>query len=288
MFELWAPEHSVLREKVIEHIFLAELSRTLLLDLKLPFEVLRAEFDANGYDVAIEAGGLLRHVQLKATTALGRRANVDVQLSLANKPGGCIIWIYVDPETLQLGPFLWFGGEAGRPLPPLGDREVKHSRGNATGAKGVRPGLRRLPKGAFTRFETLKELAKTMFPAPSHQQVLERHLSQRLGENVTEAAHGMTWESSAPVAYMIAGYELAKEAGIEYPMAFMEQMRRDAERTGQWKGSLLELWLALYLEHRRDRHQSQGAIGSSMEIESMPMLEELCEAVALAIRDWRS
>jgi len=46
MFDLWAPEHSVLREKVIEHTFLAELSRSLLLDMKMPFEVLRSEFDA--------------------------------------------------------------------------------------------------------------------------------------------------------------------------------------------------------------------------------------------------
>lgn len=37
MFDLWHAEHSVLREKVIEHIFLAELSRSLLLDLAMPF-----------------------------------------------------------------------------------------------------------------------------------------------------------------------------------------------------------------------------------------------------------
>ncbi len=42
MFDLWAPEHSVLREKVVEHIFLAELARSLLLDLAMPFEVLRS------------------------------------------------------------------------------------------------------------------------------------------------------------------------------------------------------------------------------------------------------
>lgn len=52
MFDLWNPEHSVLREKVIEHIFLSELSRSLLLDMAMPFEVLRSEFDAFGYDVS--------------------------------------------------------------------------------------------------------------------------------------------------------------------------------------------------------------------------------------------
>lgn len=58
MFDLWGPEHSVLREKVLEHIFLSELSKAFLLDLSVPFEVLRSEFDANGYDIVVEARGI--------------------------------------------------------------------------------------------------------------------------------------------------------------------------------------------------------------------------------------
>lgn len=137
MFDLWAPEHSVLREKVIERAFLAELSRSLLLDLAMPFEVLRSEFDAFGYDVVIEANRVLRHIQLKATVASGSRAHVDVQLALADKPGGCVVWVFVDRETLRLGPFLWYGGEPGQPLPLLGDRAVRHmpvSSGPAVGS----------------------------------------------------------------------------------------------------------------------------------------------------------
>ncbi len=163
MFDLWAPEHSVLREKVIERAFLAELSRSLLFELAMPFEVLRSEFDAFGYDVVIEANRVLRYVQLKATAASGRRAHVDVQTALAGKSGGCVVWVFVDPQTLQLGPFLWFGAEPGQPLPPLGDRVVRHTRGNSVGAKGVRAGLRRLPKGLFTRFDAIGDLAKAMF-----------------------------------------------------------------------------------------------------------------------------
>ena len=163
MFDLWSPEHSVLREKVVEHIFLAELSRSLLLDLKQPFEVLRSEFDAFGYDVVIEVGGILRHFQLKATVSTGRRANVDIQVALGDKPGGCVVWIFVDKDTLELGPFLWFGAGPGRALPDLGEREVRHSRGDAAGTKKVRTGLRRLPKGAFTRFDAIRDLAAAMF-----------------------------------------------------------------------------------------------------------------------------
>jgi hypothetical protein len=88
-----------------------------MLDLGMPFEVLRSEFDAFGYDLAIEANGVLRHIQLKATVASGARVNVDVQLALAEKPGACVVWIFVDPKTFRLGPFLWFGGTPGRSLP---------------------------------------------------------------------------------------------------------------------------------------------------------------------------
>lgn len=284
MFDLWSPEHSVLREKVVEHIFLAELSRSLLLDLGVPFEVLRAEFDANGYDVAIEAAGLLRHVQLKATKTAGARAHVDVQVALAGKPGGCVVWIFVDPKTLELGPFFWFGNEDGRSLPPLGDRKVRHSKGDATGAKGIREGLRRLPKGVFTRFDTMHDLAMAMFPPLDHRLVLDRHLA-RHGEisRIAQMARGLRWEGSAPLAYMIDGYKLATEIGIDDAFAFADRMRAEAERTGRWSGTPLELWLALFMEHRRDRWQSQGAIGLPLPLEPLPLLDELCEALAKAL-----
>jgi hypothetical protein len=69
----------------------------------MPFEVLRSEFDAFGYDVVIEANRVLRHVQLKSTVTTGRRAHVDVQLALANKPGGCVVWVFVDRADARKG-----------------------------------------------------------------------------------------------------------------------------------------------------------------------------------------
>ena len=169
MFNPWSPEHSVLREKVVEHLFVAELSRTLLLDLKMPFEVLRSEFDAFGYDLVIEANGVLRHIQLKTLKATGATAHVDIQLALGDKPGGCVVWMLVDSDTLAPGPFLWLGGQPSCALPPLGDREVRHSRADATGVKKVRPGLRRVLKGAFTRVGTIRELAISSSMTPRRQ-----------------------------------------------------------------------------------------------------------------------
>ena len=285
MFDLWAPEHSVLREKVIEHTFLAELSRTLLLDLATPFEVLRSEFDAFGYDLIIEANRVLRHVQLKATTSAGARANVDVQVALANKPGGCVVWIFVDPATLKLGPFLWFGGEPGDPLPDLGDRSVRHTRGDATGEKKVRSGLRRLPKGMFIRFDSIEQLALAMFGAANseHERLLRDHLARCDHFDLTQLVPpDLTWDSSVHIAHLIDGYDLAEQADLGDPVAFLAQTRTLAERNGAWSGTALELWVALFLEHRRDHFQ--GPIGINVENIQPPMLNELCQALAAKVR----
>lgn len=162
MFDPWGPENSVLREKVVEHLFLAELSRELLLYIRTPFEVLRSEFDANGYDVVVEARGVLRHIQLKAARAGGKRATANINVALADKPSGCVIWIIVD-EAMNLGPFLWLGGAPGQRLAPLGDRIGRHSKGNAVGFKAERQAIRIVPKGRFRRVETIRGLAIELF-----------------------------------------------------------------------------------------------------------------------------
>jgi hypothetical protein len=163
MFNPWAPSSTILREKVVEHLFLADLSRYLMLERRTPFEALRAEFDAFGYDVVVEAAGVMRHIQLKAGRSDGKRTEVEINTALANKPSGCVIWIMIDPKTFALGPFYWFGGEPGQPLPCLGDRVARHSKGDATGVKKLRPAMRLLRKTGCRRVETFAELGEVMF-----------------------------------------------------------------------------------------------------------------------------
>ena len=98
-------------------------------------EVLRTEVDAFGYDLVIETGGVLRHIQLKASHRAAKTAKVGIGLSLAAKPSGCVVWMLYDSGSLELGPFRWFGGRPGEKLPPLGDKVVKHTKGNAKGEK---------------------------------------------------------------------------------------------------------------------------------------------------------
>jgi len=272
MFDPWAPENSVLREKVIEHVFLAELSRALLLNTRIPFEVLRSEFDANGYDLVVEAVGVLRHIQLKAGRLGGKRAKVDINTALSGKPGGCVVWMMVDETTLKLGPFYWLGGAPGEPLPSLGDKVGRHTKGDSAGVKAFRPGMRVVPKGRFTRLEAIEQVAEKLFGPPLTDELerLRRHLADRGAEPLPigpehdwlPAVRGgqfsaiptdLDWEGSAHFAHLIDGFVLAAEIGVAEPYAFADGALADAQATGHWRGSAPRLWLALFMEHRRWR-----------------------------------
>lgn len=57
--------------------------------------------------------------QLKSSHTGSSTADVKVDLHLAKKPSGCVIWVWFDPRTLRVGPFLWFGSKPGLHLPNL-------------------------------------------------------------------------------------------------------------------------------------------------------------------------
>jgi hypothetical protein len=56
--------HSVLRERIVEHVFVGDVLRTLWRRGVTDVEILRPEFDAHGYDVVMSCGTVVRHVQL--------------------------------------------------------------------------------------------------------------------------------------------------------------------------------------------------------------------------------
>jgi len=108
--------HSSLREKILEHLFIGEVLNVLWKKNIYDIEVLKADVDSDGYDVDISCQRTIRHIQLKASYKGSSTSNQKVQLSLCSKPSGCVIWIQFDPNSLDLGPFYWFGGGPG--LPP--------------------------------------------------------------------------------------------------------------------------------------------------------------------------
>lgn len=154
---------SSLREKIIEHVFMADLLRALWRTGKLDIEVLRPEVDRGGYDIVLHCNGVIRHVQLKSSYREAATSRIDASLKLADKPSGCIIWIMFDQMTLEIGLFLWFGGAPGEKVPAYGDKIAQHSRPRADGKKADRPGLRVIKKSSFAKIETMPELISVLF-----------------------------------------------------------------------------------------------------------------------------
>ncbi len=64
---------------------------------------------------------------------------------------------------MDLGPFLWFGGKPGEPLPPLGDRVGRHTKSDSTGLKAERPNIRLVGKGQFLALSTMDDVVKALF-----------------------------------------------------------------------------------------------------------------------------
>ena len=154
-------EQSSYREILVEHLFVGELLRTLW---PHRVEVMKPQVDDGGYDLVMEAGGVIRHVQLKSSTRRAKTARQNVHQDLREKPSGCVIWIQFDEDEFELGPFLWFGNSPDQPLPDLtGFRVAKHTKGDSTGVKKERPAIRVIPKGKFREVNTIVEVAEDLF-----------------------------------------------------------------------------------------------------------------------------
>lgn len=161
-------EHSSFREKLVEHLFVGELLKLSWRCGSCDVEVASPEVDNAGYDLIAEANGIVRHIQLKASFVGSRTSSQKIHVRLAAKPSGCVVWIYFDGETLEPGPFLFFGDEPGRPLPALTDARIaRHTKGNKSGHKAERPNIRVINKGQFKRFDTMEDVYSALFGAAS-------------------------------------------------------------------------------------------------------------------------
>jgi hypothetical protein len=156
--------HSSYREMLLEHLFVGEVLKHLWKNGIYHAELLKPQVDDSGYDIVITCNSITRYIQLKGAHEKARRANVNVQLALAEKPNGCVIWMFFNPETLKLGPFLWFGNPPGEPLPDIrGFRTAKHTKADATGKKAERPGLRLIQKGKFEELTSIAQVVERLF-----------------------------------------------------------------------------------------------------------------------------
>jgi hypothetical protein len=155
---------------LIEHLFIGELLKLSWTTGTCSLEIAKPEVDYQGYDLVAEENGIIRHIQLKTSYLGARAASQKIHVSLASKPSGCAAWIYFDEGTLELGPFLFFGGAAGEPLPDLSDlRVARHTKGNAQGVKAERPRIRVVNKGQFTQYNSIEALYEVLFGRAIHE-----------------------------------------------------------------------------------------------------------------------
>ncbi len=266
----WASGASVEREKLFERQLIGEIVRRMLLRGRR-CEVLRAEFDASGHDVLLESDGVSRHVQLKAMRGDGRRMDVNIHTALAAKPSGCVLWMLVDPASLTTSGFLWFGGRPGEPLPPLGDRVVKHTKANADGLKTERPGLREVRRSRFEKLQDIDQLIERLFGTAVERDVLrlKRHLRQR----PLTPADGPAWmahlqagrfeafperlddDGQIALAHLVDGYALMGLSGPTEASAVVAPVLATLDRGEVVLPS--NLWAAMFLEHRRLRFEGR-------------------------------
>ena len=152
--------HSSYREKLIEHLFVGELLKLSWLHHSCALEVARPEVDNSGYDLIAEVKGIVRHIQLKTSIIGGKTASQKVHTRLAEKPNGCVVWIYFKEDTLHLGPFFYFGVDA---TSLSKAKKAKHTKGNKDGFKAERPNLRVVPKRRFTEFKSIEDIYAKLF-----------------------------------------------------------------------------------------------------------------------------
>ena len=152
------------REMLLEHLLAGEVMQHLWVAGVGSMEILKPQVDDSGYDLVLETGGIVRHVQLKSSFRGSKVRDLNVSLALASKPSGCVVLVRFDPKTLALGPFGYFGGAPGQRLPDLaGYKMARHTKGDATGLKKFRPNLKCVPISRFEMVNTVKELTTKLF-----------------------------------------------------------------------------------------------------------------------------
>jgi len=257
--------HSSMRENYLMHLLLAQLG--LELDARgVEYDELRSAVDREGFDVLIGAGGIARHIQVKAKVLGGARSEVTINTRLAAKPSGCVVWLSFDPVTRDFSEIRWFGGKPGAPLPDTGTIVARHTRANSQGVKAERPEHRVLKARHFERLSNIAHLVDRLFgrlPTAPLAFLRSRLLAGGSGPAwLGDVAAGdfdtipadVSWEDGgAELAALIDGYRLLELTSDERPDVFLEQQRGAWSGTGRWTGNAVTLWTTAFLELRAER-----------------------------------
>lgn len=158
--------NSVAFELMLENLFLSELLQEMWFARGQVVDVLHSPVDAYGYDLVLQCGGVTRHVQLKAKRLTGKTANYKLSTLLYNQPAACVVvleWDLSPGATRVMLTYRWFGGGPHEPIPNLGEKVAKHTKGNSQGIKKEKPLHRVIPLGKFSKVSSMTDIAKLLF-----------------------------------------------------------------------------------------------------------------------------
>jgi hypothetical protein len=268
---------STMRENMFEHLLLGQLGAELLAR-GVEYDELHSSVDREGFDVLLEAGGIARHTQLKVKVAGGARSAVTVSTRLAARPSGCVIWLTYDPLERRFCDIRWLGGMPGQPLPDIGDRKARHSRGNSQGIKAHRPDHRIVPASRFERLDDIAHLTDRLFgmlPTEPLAFLRSRLRPDHCGPDEWMSSVAKGWFSAIPadasweshghtLAHLINGYHMLQLINGGERAAFLDHQHRVWRETGSFAGDAITLWITLFLEARAD-HKGKNDFATSFE-----------------------
>lgn len=255
--DLACPTLSVAREKLLEHRLLSDLA-VHMLQRGSPLEILRSEYDSRGYDVVLEASGLLRHIQLKAGRQGGKRRQVSISVHLRAKPSGCVVWMFYDPISLAITELRWFGALPGQPLPDLGSAVSRYTKGTSEGIKNQRPALRNVGIGKFEILAGIQDLADRLFgkAMPATNAIAVTQLRARFGQEwrnrLRELLKSDGFSGSGQWAQLLNGYSFLDQC-LETDFGSWLRARALDAAQGSFPSDAGSLWAHLFFEHRRER-----------------------------------
>lgn len=154
--------HSSFLEKLREYKFLTELLQEPWRREQL-IDILKPDVDRSGYDLVLQYKEICRYVQFKTSKEGAKTAQHNIDVKLAQNPGGCVIWMFQDDSASSAGRYLFLGGGPNDRL-ELGDKIGKHTKANALGEKGERPAKRIVYKRQFDAAVSTAGLFDKLFP----------------------------------------------------------------------------------------------------------------------------
>ena len=164
--------NSVAFELMLENLFLSELLQEMWFARGQVVDVLHSPVDAYGYDLVLQCGGVTRHVQLKTERLTGRDRHLQTQHApLQPASGVCrrarIGTCRPEPPASTLNLSLVRRGPH-EPIPKLGEKIAKHTKGDSQGIKKEKPLHRVIALGKFSKVSSMTDIAMLLFgPADS-------------------------------------------------------------------------------------------------------------------------